>query len=53
MVVAKWPSVVMNTRSPASALQSVHEHEVVIDLAALPFEIQTAIRHAYRKEHGY
>lgn len=38
---------------PASVVLSVQEHKVVLDLAALPFETQSAIKHAHEKEHGY
>jgi len=38
---------------PAAAVQSVREHKVVLDVSMLPFETQSAIKHAHEKEHGY
>lgn len=38
---------------PAAAVQSVHEHKVVLDVSLLPFETQSAIKHAHEREHGY
>ncbi len=38
---------------PATSVQSVQEHKVVLDVGTLPFETQSAIKHAHEKEHGY
>ena len=38
---------------PTTSVQSVHEHKVVLDVGTLPFETQSAIKHAHEKEHGY